>query len=203
MIHPAPSCWPLPTGSSALRAARAFRNPFRTMPRSTTGAEDESLDLGASIWQACRTSPFVQRPEPRLPFARRFPCQATIEHRAGHSIFHRSFRIATTSSQPHHAPRAGRESMPQTWGIPPSLEVVVGAGFKPAPTGPSGQFRGNSDDLGIALRRLLPEIPVEDHADVTDQQLARRTYADRKGIQVQQAVGLHRGQRLQLLGEVL
>jgi len=161
MIRASPSIRPLLANHRRDAPGGHSATPFKAVPRSRTDANVGSLDLGAFVSQVFCAS----RVEPRLPPSCRFPRRTTAEYRTGHHIVHRPCRIATTSLRVHLAPRASRESMPQSWGLPPSLEVSVGgwedfmlAGVNEHSGLPGARPRGTAD-RDTARRANGPSSP--------------------------------------------
>src|SRR3990172_8479549 len=122
MIRSSPSIRPLLANHRRDAPGGHSATPFRTVPRSRTDANVGSLDLGAFVSQVLCAS----RLEPRLPPSCRFPRPTTTEHPTGHHIVHRPCRITTPSFRLHLAPWASRESMPQSWGLPPLVGGICG-----------------------------------------------------------------------------
>src|SRR3990172_9314512 len=153
MIRSSPSIRPLLANHRRDAPGGHSAPPFRTVPRSRTDANVGSLDLGAFVSQVFCAS----RLEPRLPPSCRFPRRTTVEYRTGHHIVHRPCRIATTSLRVYLAPPASRESMPQSWGLPPPrwryLRALAQNGSW------SASLLGVLRHGGFSLRLWPPDLP--------------------------------------------
>lgn len=127
-FHPAAPC-----ESSAPCAGRAFRYPLQDGAPIKDRCERWIARLGCfRLAGIVRVSIGAKAPA-ILPFPA--PNHRRIPHRPPH--------CSSTMSNSHHLPprlscsQASRESMPQSWGLPPSLEVSTGLGAKSALVSPA------------------------------------------------------------------